>query len=227
MENTIFNGQQAASTTPPAYDYRAYDQVWQRVTPGVDPYAEDAINPNPSPAVQSVQPIQSVQSVQSVQPAPRQEGGAATLPGADPNPCCMGTNAQDSVEVLEGFIQEEQAAARCCQSLGCHVRNQTAAQLFRRFASEKQAAAREMCGAYYLITGSRYSSSITVEHMHWASLAEALRSCYHQEACSGLNYARAAEETLDRCLTELFNKLSEQAYQRAEDVMTLLGKLIC
>ena len=228
MENTIFSGQQTASTPSAAYDYRAYDQIWQRVTPGVDPYAEDAVNPNPAPAVQSVQSTQSVQSVQSIQPASRQEnGGAATLPGAEPNPCCMGTNAQDSIEVLEGFIQEELAASRCCQSLGNHVRNQAAAQLFRRFANEKQAAAREMCGAYYLITGSRYSPSITVEHMHWGSLAEALRSCYHQEACGGLNYARAADETTDRCLTELFNKFSKQSYQRAEDVMSLLGKLVC
>ena len=218
MENTIFSGQQAAPAPSAAYDYRAYDQIWERVTPGVDPYAEDAVNPSPAPAVQSVQPIQ---------PVPRQESGAATLPGAEPNPCCMGTNAQDSVEVLEGFIQEELAASRCCQSLGNHVRNQAAAQLFRRFANEKQAAAREMCGAYYLITGSRYSPSISVEHMHWGSLAEALRSCYHQEACGGLNYARAADETTDRCLTELFNKFSKQSYQRAEDVMSLLGRIVC
>lgn len=225
MENTIFSGQQApsaASAPSAAYDYRIYDQVWQRVTPGVDPYAEDAAAPS-----QAASPAPAAQ-VQTVQAAARQEsGGAATLPGAEPDPCCMGTNAQDSVDVLEGFIQEELAASRCCQSLSCNVRNQAAAMLFRRFASEKQAAAREMCGAYYLITGTRYAPSITVEHMHWGSLAEALRSCYHQEACSGLNYARAAEEALDLCLTKLFDQLSKQAYQRAEDVMSLLGRLVC
>ena len=233
MENTIFSGQQttsAASTSPAqsaAYDYRIYDQVWQRVSPGVDPYAEDAAVPS-----QSVSPASSVSAAPAaatqVQAAARQESsGAATLPGAEPDPCCMGTNAQNSLEVLEGFIQEELASSRCCQSLSCSVRNQAAAQLFRRFACEKQAAAREMCSAYYLITGNRYSPSITVEHMHWGSLAEALRSCYHQEACSGLNYARAADETLDLCLTKLFNQLSEQAYQRAEDVMSLLGRIVC
>ena len=230
MENTIFSGQQVASTASAAsapsaaYDYRVYDQVWQRVTPGVDPYAEDAAAPSQNASPATPAPAAPVLAVQA---AARQESGGATLPGAEPNPCCMGTNAQDSLEVLEGFIQEELAASRCCQSLSCHVRSHAAAQLFRRFANEKQAAAREMCGAYYLITGTRYAPSITVEHMHWGSLAEALRSCYHQEACSGLNYARAADETLDLCLTKLFNQLSEQAYQRAEDVMSLLGRLVC
>ena len=37
MENTIFDGGQEMSA---AYDYRVYDRVWQRVSPGVDPYAE-------------------------------------------------------------------------------------------------------------------------------------------------------------------------------------------
>ena len=68
---------------------------------------------------------------------------------------------------------------------------------------------------------------MAVDHKHWESLAEALRSCYHQEACNGLNFARAADETTDLCLTKLFNQLSQQAYQRAEDVMSLLGRLIC
>jgi len=213
MENTIFSGQQAPSA---AYDYRVYDQVWQRVTPGIDPYAEDSTTPAATPPVPAA----------PAQAAPRQEN-ESTLPGATVNPCCMGTNAQESVEVLEGFIQEELASSRCCWSLSCNIRNQTAVQLLRRIASEKQAAVKEMCGAYYLITGSRYTPAIAVEHMQWSCLAEALRSCYHQEACSGLNYARAADETTDQCLTKLFNRLSEQAYQRADDVMNLLGKIVC
>ncbi len=224
MESTIFSGQQAPSA---AYDYRVYDQVWQRVIPGVDPYSEDAAVPAQEAARVPLTPPVPASPAQAA-PQPRQEsGGESNLPGAAPNPCCMGTNAQESVEVLEGFIQEELASCRCCNSLLCSIRNQTAVQLLRRIASEKQAAAREMCGAYYLITGSRYTPTITVEHRHWSSLAEALRSCYHQEACGGLNYARAADETTDRCLTKLFNRLSEQAYQRADDVMSLLGRIVC
>lgn len=227
MENTIFSGQQAPSA---AYDFRVYDQVWQRVTPGVDPYAcDDGAMPQhtsqeSAPSAPPVPAPPAQAAAAPVQPAPQQED---SLPGADPNPCCMGTDAQDSLTVMEGFIQEELADSRCCQSLSNRVRNQGAAQLMRRIACEKQAAAREMCGAYYLITGKRYAPAITVERMCWNSLAEALRSCYHQEACNGFNYARAADETMDPCLTKLFNRLSQQAYQSAEDVMTLLGRIIC
>ena len=221
MENTIFSGQDPT----PAYDYRAYDQVWQRVTPGVDPYAGDAMNPAPAPV--SASTPTSVPAP-TAQPAPRQEnGGAVTLPGADPDPCCMGTNAQDSTLVLEGFIQEELAGCRQCQCLAGCTRHQAAARLFRRVGREKHAAARELSGAYYLITGTCYTPSVTVERTCWCNLAEALRSCYHQEACAGLNYSRAADETTDKCLTDLFNKLSMQSYQRAEDVMILLGRVVC
>ena len=96
-----------------------------------------------------------------------------------------------------------------------------------RAASEKRAAARELCAAYFLITGTRYEPAVTLEHICWENLPQALRSFYHQEACNGLNYQRAAEETLDICLTKLLNRLSEQSYRRAEEMMSLLGKMVC
>ena len=58
-------------------------------------------------------------------------------------------------------------------------------------------------------------------------LAEALRYCYHQEACNGFNYQRAADETVDTCLQKLLARLAEQSYCRAEAVMALLGRMIC
>jgi len=84
-----------------------------------------------------------------------------------------------------------------------------------------------MCTAYYLITGQCYTPAISVEQMQWDSLAAALRSCYHQEACNGFNYARAADGTADLCLQKLFTKLSQQAYKRADEVMCALGQVLC
>ena len=81
--------------------------------------------------------------------------------------------------------------------------------------------------AYYLITGQCYTPAISVEQMQWDSLAAALRSCYHQEACNGFNYARAADGTADLCLQKLFTKLSQQAYKRADEVMCALGQVLC
>ena len=231
MENTMSGGQ----TVSPAYDYRVYDQVWQRVTPGMDPFSPDPSAAGMTEAPQSVLPTQSVNPAASAAPvsaasAPvsRQEsGGEAALPGAEPNPCCMGTEAQESLEVLEGFLQEELAEAGCCQSLACRVRNRQAARLFQQSAAEKRAAAKELCAAYFLITGTPHTSTVTVEHLHWENLSQALRACYHQEVCNGLNYQRAADETLDLCLQKLFARLSEQSYRRSERVMDLLGNLIC
>lgn len=240
MENTLFGGQ----TTSPAYDFRVYDRVWQRVAPGTDPFSEDPSNPIPSGSATGPAPAPAGAAMSgtaemntgsavvpavnpSAVPAPAQESGGAAVPGADPDPCCMGTNAVDSLEVLEGFIQEELGVSRCCQTLACRVQNQQAAQLLRRAACEKSAAARDMCAAYFLVTGNRYHPAITLEQTCWNNLPQALRSLYHQEACNGFNYQRAADETTDPCLTKLFNRLSEMAYRRADDLMSLLGRMVC
>lgn len=231
MENTMPGGKAVS----PAYDYRVYDQVWQRVTPGMDPFSSDPSAAGMTEAAQAVSPVPPVNpaapaasAAVAAAPAPRQEsGGVAALPGAEPNPCCMGTDAGDSLEVLEGFLQEELAEAGCCQSLACRVRNRQAARLFQQAAAEKRAAAKELCAAYFLITGNPHTSTVTVEHMQWENLSQALRACYHQEACNGFNYQRAADETLDLCLQKLFARLSGQSYRRAERAMELLGNLIC
>ncbi len=225
MENMMTGGQAPS----PAYDFRVYDQVWQRVAPGTDPFSPDPAAAGMAAVPQAVRPIPPVNPAPPVPaPVPRQEGGGeGNLPGAEANPCCMGTEARESLEVLEGFLQEELAESRCCQALACRVRNRQAAQLLCRAAAEKRAAARELCAAYYLITGNPHAQAVTVERLHRESLPQALRACYHQEACNGLNYQRAADETLDPCLQKLFARLSAQSYRRAEDVMALLGCLVC
>ena len=218
MDQSVMSGQQSPPTT---YDYRMYDRIWQRVSPELVPYPEVRSAPAEAAESAAVGPAGSA--------APRMEGagGEENLPGAEMNPCCMGSVAQESVAVLEGFMEEELAERRCCLALAGKVRSQCAARLLRRIASEKQAAARELGAAHYLITGSCYAPSITVEHMQWSCLAQALRSLYHQEACNGFNYQRAADGTTDPCLQKLFNRLGDQAYQRAEDVMGLLSKVLC
>ena len=139
----------------------------------------------------------------------------------------MGSEAQDSLEVLKGFLEEEMAGRRHCMALACCVRSPSAARLLRRAAAEKQAACRDLHGAYYLITGSRYASAVAAEHVQFDSLPEALRACYHQEACNGFNYRRAAGETMDLCLQKLFTRLGDQAYRRSEEIMSLLGRILC
>ena len=234
MENSIL-GQCPENAA--AYDYRMYDRIWQRVSPELDPYpevrAETAGAVPPAPAEPPAPPPVPAPKLETpAVPAPVENpapavNGEAQLPGAEMNPCCMGTQARESLDVLAGFIEEELAERRSCLSLCRRIHNASVTRLLRRIAHEKQCAARDMCSAYYLITGQSYTPAIAVDQVQRDSLAAALRSCYHQEACNGFNYARASDGTADLCLQKLFDKLSKQSYRRAEEIMCALGQVLC
>lgn len=204
-----------------AYDYRMYDNVWQRVSPGCDPYGDSAAMPNTMH--QHAASLGETVSTQMTQ-MPR---GEDTLPGAQLNPCCMGSEAMQDLKVLEGFIEEELAQRRCYLGLSQRLCHGGAARLLRSIAQEKKEAAQELKTAYYLITGTCYESAVSIDHMRWNSLCDALRSCYHQEACNGFNYRRAADETVDTCLQKLLGRLSAQAFAHADALMELLGQILC
>lgn len=204
-----------------AYDYRMYDNVWQRVSPGCAPYGDSDAMPNASH--QHTASLGESMSAQMTQMPQR----ADTLPGAQLNPCCMGSEAMQDLKVLEGFIEEELAQRRCYLGLSQRLCHGGAARLLRSIAQEKKEAAQELKTAYFLITGSCYESAVSIDHMRWNSLCDALRSCYHQEACNGFNYRRAADETVDTCLQKLLGRLSAQAFARADALMDLLGQILC
>jgi len=216
MENTAT----AEGRMPSEYDYRLYDQIWQRVSPELNPYPE--VRPGGAPAG-AAPPAPAAPAAAA--PAARQEPDAS-LPGAEENPCCMGSAAQTDIAVVTGFIEEEAAGWRCCMRLGQRASRQEAGRLFRRIAEEKREAVRSLAAAHYLITGTCYQPAVSVAPMRWENICQALRACYHQEACSGLNYQRAADATGDLCLQELFNRLGEQSYRRARAVLEVLGRLV-
>ena len=79
---------------PEVYDFRQYDRIWQRVAPGLEPYpAGDGADT----------PARTEETGLMVS---RQE---SQLPGAQADPCCMGSAAAEMLEVLSGFIHEELA----------------------------------------------------------------------------------------------------------------------
>ena len=207
-----------------AYDYRMYDRVWQRVSPGDDPYGDIRAAQNAGEArTMPCRPEEPAQSL-SVRPAPP---SVRPLPGEEIDPCCMGSAAVESIEVLGGFIEEELSQRRCYLGLAARLCSSEAAAVLRRLAQEKLQAARKLKAAWFLINGSCYETAVRMEHMCWNCAADALRSCYHREACNGFNYRRASEETLDPCLQKIFACLSEQAFERADAIMAILGKIIC
>ena len=68
---------------PEIYDFRQHDRLWQRVGPGLEPYPETTAEA--MPRREELPPAQESQ-----------------LPGAEPNPCCMGSEARELLAVLEG-----------------------------------------------------------------------------------------------------------------------------
>ena len=203
------------------YDFRQYDRVWQRVAPDLEPYpGMNAAQPTPQSAPVTQEAQTAVQPQDQAGMSIRQE---AQLPGAEPNPCCMGTAAQAMVEVVAGFIEDELGDRR--QLLALSRQSPTwARQRLRDMAAEEAAAARQLAAVYYLITGGCYQPSLNSGSICVGRWCPALRERYHAEACKGLNYAQAADGTTDICLQRIFNRLSAQAYGRAEELMELLER---
>lgn len=146
-----------------------------------------------------------------------------TLPGAQADPCCMGTAALESLEVLQGFIREELADRRIYLFLARHAPTAEARQVFRAIASDEGQHARRLLAAVYLITGERYCPAICYPPLRCDGYCAALRERYHEEVCGGFNYHRASQETLDPCLQQLLLAFSQDEYRHANAMLCLLS----
>ena len=229
------------------YDFRQYDRIWQRVAPNLEPYpgmtapqdasAQQAASTQQTASVQqAADPRQTAETAAaattpvpmvSAIPSPAASGDAMTpvdrLPGAAQNPCCMGTAAEEMLEVISGYIEEVLSDRRYLLAM---VRQAPAwaRQTLRNIAADLQSQARQLMTAHYLITGQRYCPSVSSERIYVGRWCPALRERYHAAACSAFNYARSADDTTDPCLARLFQDLSEQCYAHAEDLMDLLQR---
>ncbi len=249
MENPTFPGQ--GQTIPGSYDYKLYDRVWQRVSPDLNPYPDvraemenasqagaaaqmgtAATQPPEAYATAAQSQMGAVpqagavpsQTLGAPMTAARQESEPA--PGANPDPCCMGTAAQEATDVLVGYIDEELIQRQYVLSLLSQFPRPDVRRLLRQIAVGKWEAARKLKSAYYLITGEPYAPMMTTGQHRRQCLRESLRELYHQEACNGFNYLRSADDTMDPCLRDLLTELSQDAYQRAREILSLIGCLL-
>ena len=195
MENELSAAQNAA------YDYRRCARVWQRVDPTLDPY----------PDVRAAAAMAADTPDDGLSAAER--NAELTLPGAQADPCCMGTAALESLEVLQGFIREELADRRTYLFLARRAPTAEARQVF----------ARRLLAAVYLITGERYCPAICYPPLRCDGYCAALRERYHEEVCGGFNYRRASQETLDPCLQQLLLAFSQDEYRHANAMLCLLS----
>ena len=205
MENELSAAQNAA------YDYRRCARVWQRVDPPL----------NPSPDVRATAAMAADTPGDGLSAAER--NAELTLPGAQADPCCMGTAALESLEVLQGFIREELADRRTYLFLARRAPTAEARQVFRAIASDEGRHARRLLAAVYLITGERYCPAICYPPLRCDGYCAALRERYHEEVCGGFNYRRASQETLDPCLQQLLLAFSQDEYRHANAMLCLLS----
>ena len=205
MENELSAAQNAA------YDYRRCARVWQRADPTLDPY----------PDVRAAAAMAADTSGDGLSAAER--NAELSLPGAQADPCCMGTAALESLEVLQGFIREELADRRTYLFLARRAPTAEARQMFRAIASDEGRHARRLLAAVYLITGERYCPAICYPPLRCDGYCAALRERYHEEVCGGFNYRRASQETLDPCLQQLLLAFSQDEYRHANAMLCLLS----
>ena len=205
MENELSAAQNAA------YDYRRCARVWQRVAPTLNPY----------PDVRATAAMAADTPGDGLSAAER--NAELTLPGAQADPCCMGTAALESLEVLQGFIREELADRRTYLFLARRAPTAEARQMFRAIASDEGRHARRLLAAVYLITGERYCPAICYPPLRCDGYCAALRERYHEEVCGGFNYRRASQETLDPCLQQLLLAFSQDEYRHANAMLCLLS----
>lgn len=192
-----------------AMDYRQYDKIWQRVSPELNPYPEVRME-NGTAGNGSTG-----------------ENGMGELPGAESDPCCMGSAAMDSLHVLEGFIEDEVAGRCFFLRFACRVRNPRVARTLRQIAADKAEHIRQLMAAYYLTTGECYRHSVQIAAPTVTGYCATLRSAYHEVACMGFNYMRAADGTADACLQKMFQIMGENAYHHGEMLLQLLAQNIC
>ena len=206
--------------SPEVYDYRQYDRIWQRVAPTLEPYPETR-RQEMGPAVPAAQMNTAPAAQESLTPAQVQQ--EAQLPGAERNPCCMGSAASEMLEVLTGFIEEELEDRRYLLAMVRQAPSWARPRL-RDMAAAEGAQAKRLMAAYYLITGECYRPNVSSERVCTGRWCPALRERYHAAACNALNYARAAEGTTDPCLSKLLNELSAGEYSHANELMSMLER---
>ena len=200
-----------AQVLPEVYDFRQHDRLWRRVQPGLEPYPEaDTSGGNQAQTSDAGMTL-------------AQE---SRLPGAEQNPCCMGTEAAELLTVLEGYIADELAERRLYLALAQRA-PVWARQTMRELAEDEGDHARQLMTARYLITGQcRQPEALPLELVSAGDWCALLRQRYHSEVCCGMNYARTADSTPDHCLAELLNGLSAAEYRHAERIRGLLERCL-
>lgn len=202
--------QAAPQTAPQTYHYEDYDRIWQRVLPELNTFPDSRNEEGDLPGT----------------PIPGDDD-LMELPGAQQNPCCLGTAAQQSIGVIIGFIEIEMANCRFYRCFYPKAPNQAAARSIRQMMLDEMDHVRRLRAIYYLITGECFHSTRQIPMPEIGPYCDTLRAAYHEATCGSFNYFRAAAGAPDPCLRALFERLGNSRARHAETFVNLLGAVIC
>ena len=240
MANATYMERGNAAAAP---DYARYDRIWQRVAPAMDPYPEvraarggavipvsavipagAAVPADAASAVPAPAGITAGETAPQAQPAaPGTQSRELALPGAQAEPCCMGTEARTMVAVLEQFSQEETADEATYRQFSRMAPSRTAAAVLRELGRQAGLRAKELAAVHYLITGEEQRAAAAAVVVQPQRSHRAMRrERYHAAVCNGFNYARAEEGTADPCLQRILERFSAENYAAADRLLRLL-----
>lgn len=180
--------------------------------PGTAPEAAMAPMPGTAAEVETAQETETVM-VPAV-PQDHPQGDFPTAVGV------LGPECLDCAGLLQGLIRRKLTDWRTYQALARRVAGQPG-RVFAGLANDARRQAKELCAAYFLISGVRYWPDPGQVRVN-GSYLDILRRRFRQEQETMAAYLAGAEVTRDPCLREMFQKHAKEAWGCAEKVRTLV-----
>ena len=202
--------------------------------PAVQPAATTATAPTVQPAATTataptVQPTVTIPAAPMAAPAPARNTQTGVMQNSQPIPadnrCCMISMADEDLQALTNFIEDELSDQRYYQAFARQAPG-WARRTLMDFAATEGGHAKRLMAVYFLITGICYTPSVSCEKIWIGPWCNALRERYHMETCGGQNYIQAAQSTNDPCLTKVLMELSEEEYGHAAVILEMLQRLV-
>jgi len=138
----------------------------------------------------------------------------------------MKSKFSSDIETLKELMYDEAYDAKFAADLARRRCPSSAAGLLMRIAREENCHLRKLQAEYYILTGTKYQPCVANVNIP-CNFLDALRELYHSEAKDAEIYLDAAAATADPRLSELYNCLSAEESEHANEIACLIANLMC
>lgn len=218
----------------------AYDHVWRRVTPDVDPYAIPVMGEERQAAAPVVQARQEMVQARQEKAQVWQEKAQVRQEKAQVRQEMVQAHqemvhARQEMAPIEGEalpcdLPEREMAPRLVELIASEFAARRGyltlarwggvnARLFRALAAEEERHARRLSALYYILTGETPMEIIPAAGELPREKRAALRACYQAECCSAQAYEELAKTP---CFGEVFAALAQDERRHGAKLLQLL-----